>query len=94
MCSSDLFPSHDRRDEVFRGGQLSGVSAQSFKDIINVGKKPVVMNYLAPSVTSSFISGGAGYIPSSIVAFDLLFEDAEVKSPEGDFNKPPFVSKP
>lgn len=87
-----VFP--DGREEVFRGGQLSGVSAQSFKDIINVGKKPIVMNYLAPSVTSSFISGGAGYIPSSIVAFDLLFEDAEVKSPEGDFNKPPFVSKP
>ncbi len=87
-----VFP--DGREELVRGAFLSGISAQSFKDIINVGKSQYVLNYLAPSITSSFISGGKAYLPASIVAFDMLFEDAEVKTLEGDFTKPPFIEKP
>lgn len=87
-----VFP--DGREELIRGAQLSGLSAQSFKDIMLVGKSKYAMNYLAPSVVSSFVSGGKSYLPVSIVAFDMLFEDAELKTQDGDFTKPPFVSRP
>lgn len=87
-----IFP--DGREELVRGAQLSGLSPQSFKDVIKVGKSNYVLNYLSPAVVSSFISGGKSYLPVSIVSFDLLFEDAELKTQEGDFTKPPFVSRP
>ncbi len=87
-----LYP--DGREELIRGAQIANLTPQSFRDIMYVGYTPYVLNYLAPAVVSSFISGGKSYLPVSISAFDLLFEDAEIRSPEGDFTKPPFVSRP
>ncbi|MFW5701975.1 MAG: metallopeptidase TldD-related protein, partial [Bacteroidota bacterium] len=48
----------DGREELIRGGEGAGFSAQSFKDILSVGKDPYVMNYLAPAVISSYMTGG------------------------------------
>jgi len=87
-----IFP--DGREELIRGSQIANLTPQSFRDIMYVGNTHYVLNYLAPAVVSSFISGGKSYIPVSIAAFDLLFEDAEIRSPEGDFTKPPFVARP
>ncbi|MBL7998245.1 MAG: hypothetical protein JNL32_06350, partial [Candidatus Kapabacteria bacterium] len=65
-----------------------------FKDIIATGKTATVYNYLAPAVTSPYISGGAQYLPVTVAVPDLLFEDAEIRPLEGDFPKPPIMNSP
>ncbi len=84
----------DGKEELIRGGELKGISPQSFKDVIEAGTKKYAYNLLATSVISSFITGGDQYIGSSIITPDLLFEDLEVKSPDEDFKKPPIISSP
>lgn len=81
-------------EELLRGVFCNNITAQSFKDIIFVGKNHYVYNYLAPAIVNPFTSGGKSYLPVSIVAFDLLFEDGEIKSSDDDFKKPPIISKP
>lgn len=84
----------DGTQELIRGVNGKGFTVQSFKDILEIGKKPYVLNYLAPSVTSSYVSGGSSYIGSTIITPALLFEDGEIKPIEGDFPKLPFVTSP
>ncbi len=84
----------DGREELIRGVEARGISAQSFKDIIEAGKSKFAYNFLASSVISSFITGGDQYIGSSIITPDLLFEDVEVKAPDDDFKKPPILLSP
>lgn len=84
----------DGREELTRGVNGNGFTVRSFKDIIFVGKKPYVYNYLAPAVVSPFVSGGDQYIPSSVIIPDLLFEDGELKLLDDDFKKPPYLPNP
>lgn len=84
----------DGREELIRGAEIPSMSAQTFKDIIMVGKNSYVYNYLSPSVVSPFMSGGDQYVGVSISTPDLLFEDMEIKSPEEDFRKPPILTNP
>lgn len=87
-----VFP--DGREELIRGVEAAGLAAASFKDIIAVSSSRTVHSFLAPSVVPSFISGGAAYMLSSVITPDLLFEDLEVRSLEGDMPKPPVLSNP
>jgi hypothetical protein len=82
------------REELIRGCEAKGFTHQSFKDIINAGNSPYVLNLLAPAVTSPFISGGSQYIMASVISTDVLFEDGEIKSVEQDFPKPPLLPSP
>ncbi|MFN3305885.1 MAG: metallopeptidase TldD-related protein [Candidatus Kapaibacteriota bacterium] len=82
----------DGREELIRGAELKGITPQSFKDIILVGNKTYLLNLLAPVVSSSFSSGG--YVGTSILAPDLLFEDAEIRPMDFDFPKPPYLDNP
>lgn len=84
----------DGREELIRGCELNGLTVQSFKDILNVGDNDYVLNYLAPSITSPYISGGEAYVGTSIISPDLLFEDGEIKTMEVDFPKTPIISNP
>ncbi len=84
----------DGREELVRGAEAAGLSVQSFKDIIAVGKKQFCYNYLAPSVISPFISGGDQYVGATMVVPDILFEDGELRPLESDFPKPPFITSP
>lgn len=84
----------DGRTEQIRGAELAGMNVQIFKDIIAVGKKSRMYNYLAPAVSSPFVTGGKQYVGSSIITGDLLFEDCEVRPHEGDYPKPPILSAP
>jgi hypothetical protein len=70
------------------------LTVQSFKDIVNVGSKSYILNYLAPTVIQSFSIGTAGYISSSIISPDLLFEDMEINSNDKDTPKLPFLPPP
>jgi predicted Zn-dependent protease len=87
-----LYP--DGREELVRGCEAAGLSPQSFKDILAVGKNRFAYNYLAAAVTSPFVTGGSQFIGSSIVAPDLLFEDLEIRPVEADFAKPPLLPHP
>jgi hypothetical protein len=87
-----VFP--DGREELVRGTSAKGFTVQSFKDIIQVGNKAHVYSLLAPSVISSFMTGGDRFVSASIITPDLLFEDGEIRVIEDDFNKLPFVESP
>lgn len=84
----------DGKEELIRGLSGKGFTVRSFKDILFTGKENYVMNYLASAVISPFISGGSRYVYSSIICPDLLFEDGELVTPNGDFDKPPFLPNP
>ena len=84
----------DGREELIRGCSANGFTVQSFKDLLNIGDKAWVMNYLAPAVTSPFYTGGSQYIGSTVIVPDLLFEDGEIKPMEEDFPKPPILKNP
>lgn len=84
----------DGTEKLLRGCELKQITQQSFKDIINTSENSYVLNYLAPAVVSTFVSGGRAYLSTSIITPDLLFEDGEVKPIEDDFNKPPFLKNP
>ena len=87
-----LYP--DGREELIRGAEAAGLTVQSFKDILAVGKKQFGYNYLAPAITSPFVTGGDQYTGVSIITPDILFEDGELRPLESDFPKPPFLSAP
>lgn len=80
------------REEIIRGGEIKGFTAQSFKDIILTGDQPYVLNLLAPSLSTS--SGTRSYLGASIITPALLFEDGEFKPLEMDFPKPPILKNP
>ncbi|HPD33021.1 MAG TPA: metallopeptidase TldD-related protein [Bacteroidota bacterium] len=84
----------DGKEELLKNIEINSLTAQSFKDIINVGNKSYILNYLAPTVLQSFSFGSAGYIGSSIIAPDLLFEDMEINSNDKDTPKLPFLAPP
>lgn len=82
------------KEELIRGVFANNITTQSFKDVIFVGKNQFVYNYLASAVSNPFISGGKSYLPVSLITFDLLLEDGEIKSSDEDFKKPPILTKP
>ncbi len=87
-----LYP--DGSEELVRGVEGAGFIVQAFKDIIGVSKEKYAYNFLAPSVWSSFIYGGDSFVASSVIVPDILFEDAEIRTPEADYKKPPFLPNP
>lgn len=87
-----LYP--DGHEELVRGCEAAGLSPQSFKDILAVGKNRFAYNYLAAAVTSPFVTGGSQFIGASIIVPDLLFEDLEIRPVEADFAKPPLLPHP
>jgi len=84
----------DGREVLLRGCDAKGFTPQSFKDILKVGNRAYAMNYLAPAVSSPFVTGGNQYIGASVIVPDLLFEDGEIRSVESDFPKPPILANP
>ncbi len=84
----------DGREELVRGAEANGFTVQSFKDIIMADKDYYVLNFLAPSVVSAFISGGEQFVGSTVIVPDILFEDGEIRPLESDFPKPPLLKNP
>ena len=77
----------DGREEPVRGLTLEGMTPRSLRDIVAIGKDPVVYN---------FSEGGPGFagIPTSIVSPALLFSDVEVRRSVGKHKKPPLYPRP
>jgi TldD protein len=84
----------DGREELVRGASGAGFSPRSFRDIVLTGNKPYVYNFLAQAVISPFVSGGSQFIGSTVIIPDLLFEDAEIRMQDGNFEKPPILPNP
>ncbi|MCL5990514.1 MAG: metallopeptidase TldD-related protein [Bacteroidetes bacterium] len=82
------------KEELVRGCDANSFTAQSFKDILNVGNKSYVLNLLAPSITSPYITGGELYVGSSVISPSLLFEDGEIKVRDDDFPNKPYLPNP
>ena len=84
----------DGHEELVRGTQAAGMAPAQFKDILAAGTNSFVYNYLAPAVTSPYMTGGAQYLPATVIVPDLLFEDVEIRPLEGDFPKQPLLKSP
>ncbi len=84
----------DGREELVRGCDVAGMTVQSFKEILAVGDRKTAYNCYALPVTLSFFSGGAQFIPASVILPALLFEDIEIRPIEDDFTKPPILPHP
>ncbi len=84
----------DGREELVRGCDVAGITAQSFKDIVAVSDKKFTYNCLAQAVTMPFFTGGSQFLPATVMVPALLFEDLEVKPVEDDFAKPPILQHP
>lgn len=79
------------KKEKFSGMVVPPMNVLQFKDILMTSDNSYTLNFLAPAVISPYISGGDGYVQSSITIPDLLFEDGELHLINGDFKKPPYV---
>lgn len=79
------------KKEKFSGMVLPPMNVLQFKDILFTSDESYIMNFLAPSVISPYLTGGDSFLPSSITIPDLLFEDSELHMIEGDYKRPPYV---
>jgi predicted Zn-dependent protease len=89
----------DGREELVRGARLSGMSADSFKEIVGASKSAAVytvaqMPHFDFSMISSFAGGGMSAPLVSYVVPSLLFDDLTLAKPTAELPKPPFSSPP
>jgi predicted Zn-dependent protease len=92
----------DGKEELVRGVQLKPVAARAWRDVVAVGKKKHVHNYLATiddGTIARFRGGGTGYVPSagvesSVVTPDLLFRELDVQRTPASLIPPPAVPAP
>lgn len=90
----------DGREELVRGGLLSGLTLRSIRNLGGVGNDSAVFDYLenptegfAGTALGAFGSAQAG-IPTSIVAPSLLLEEGEVRGFHGEPRRLPLVTEP
>jgi hypothetical protein len=82
----------DGREELVRGGQLAGVSAPIFKDVIKAGNSNYILNLLQYPAGNVFSRNNTKQV--SVIGQSLLFEDAEVKVSDKNYKKPPTLANP
>jgi predicted Zn-dependent protease len=92
----------DGREQLIRGARLSGMTAESFKDVVAASKSASVFHVAhMPQLnfgSSFFFSFGAEMSAESpIVSYvvpSLLFEDLSLTKPSQESPKPPFSEAP
>jgi predicted Zn-dependent protease len=95
-----LYP--DGREELVRGVQLEPVDMRAWRDVMGVGKKRTLKNFLATTDSPFFklIAGaGPGRVPSagiesSITTPDLLFRELDLKASKYGLRPPPLLPAP
>ena len=95
-----LYP--DGREELVRGVQLEPVDMRAWRDVVGVGKKKALKNFLATTDSPFFklIAGaGPGRVPSagiesSISTPDLLFRELDLKASKYGLRPPPLLPAP
>jgi predicted Zn-dependent protease len=89
----------DGREELVRGVHLSGISLESFKNIVAASKSAAVyssteMPRINFAMLSRFVGGEMSIPIMSCVAPSLLFDDLTLTKPTGELPKPPFSTPP
>jgi predicted Zn-dependent protease len=89
----------DGHEELVRGARLSGMSADSFKEIVAASKSAAVYTAAqVPHFDFSLISSfGGGAMSAHLVSYvvpSLLFDDLTLTKPTANLPKPPFSSPP
>jgi hypothetical protein len=94
MLAYKLFP--DGHEELVRGLQFAGLSAQSFKDIVAASKEPNVLTveYTPPRQMGFMIQGEESSTPLTLVVPSLLFEDATLRKIRAASPNPPVAGHP
>ena len=93
-----IFP--DGREEKIVGGTISGISVNTFKDIVKTGNNLYVYNFLMGKEVFVFSVGNINMniknfvIPATIIAPSLLIEDCEVQVSETDYNRTNILKSP
>jgi len=91
------------KEELVRGAQIAEIPIRVWKDVIGVGKTPLVYNFLAApeSYLANKLGGGTddGAVPSSgiesaIVTPDLLFKEIDIKPITSGKRPKPVVPSP
>ena len=86
-----IFP--DGREEIVVGGEISGISVSTFKDIIKTGNNLYVYNFSAYKESTDIFMGNIS-VPATIIAPSLLIEECEVQVSESDYNKTHILKSP
>lgn len=89
----------DGREEFIRGAHLSGIRAESFKEIVAASKAATVYNTIqlplrSSAMISSLAEEGMSMPIVSYVVPSLLFDDLTLTKPSGEMPKPPFSKPP
>jgi len=88
-----VFP--DGREELVRGAEITGMTAQSFKEILTASENEYVYNHITSQRKSSLMGL---YNPSQIrvcvVTPSLLFESVDLKRTSVPYQTPPVASHP
>jgi predicted Zn-dependent protease len=89
----------DGREELLRGGFLTGLTLRNLRRIAAIGADSEVYNYFQGSGGFAGMALGAfgtaqNGVPASIVAPSLLLEEAEVRGARGEPRRPPLLPAP
>jgi len=87
------------REELVRGARISGMSVDSFKEIVAASKSVAVYSTAQIprfnfAMISSFAGGGMSMPIVSYVTPSLLFDDLTLTKPTGELPKLPFSTPP
>jgi TldD protein len=90
----------DGREELVRGGRISGFSPRTLRNIAGIGNDDFVFNYMqsqiqgiAGTALGAFGTAQNG-LPASVVAPSLLFEEIEVRGARGEPKRLPILPEP
>lgn len=89
----------DGREELIRNAVLSGLTVESFREIVAVSRTPTVTSepFTFRAVLSFYLDVGAAEAASAPVSFvvpSLLFEELTLKKPASEIPKPPVAKHP
>lgn len=89
----------DGHEELVRGAHISGMSLESFKEIVAASNSGSVyttleMPHINFAMISRFAAGETSMPIMSCVAPSLLFDDLTLTKPTGERPKPPFSTPP
>ena len=82
-------------EELITSPEINGITVSIFKEIIGSTATSAMYSYLASAVISPFITGGAQFLPTTILHPEtVLIEELEVKPNQEEFSKPPILASP
>jgi hypothetical protein len=82
----------DGREELVRGAEITGMTVNSFKEIVGASNSDYVYNHITDQNVKSMYQQGEARV--SVITPSLLFESIDLKKQSVSYSKLPIVSKP